>query len=302
MFFLGLEFTEGADTLNETTTHIAGTKYLTVKNAIFDHLFITHDFGYDYTTQIRELWDFDTVMNADFNGDLMAGNVDYAASEVSEVRIKRRQKGTYTWTTLFAVPIETTDNFHFERFDRYARSKTDYEYALVPVVNGMEGNLNINSVYSEFEGVFIMERDVGYNSMVSVASQINKNHPTLVVAPIHRRYPYVFGNGNTNYYSGTMSAIFVQIDENCNFDWEQSWKFRDEFMEFLCNGRAKILKMGDGRMWMVGIIDAPSETVTIHELAPTTAFSWVEIDDCESGHSLYENDFIDADYDVEFVI
>lgn len=302
MTFLGLDFTMGSDTLNETSTHIANTDYIMLKNAIFDHFYVTHATDYEYTTAINRPWDFDTVMDADFNGDLMAGNVAYAAEQVSEVRIKRRRKDTYTWTTLFAIPIETADSFHFERFDRYARSHADYEYALVPVVNGVEGEYNRSSIYSEFEGVFIMERDIGYNSMISVASQINKNHPTLVVAPIHRKYPYVFGNGNTNYYSGTISAVFVQIDENCVFDWDNGWKYRDDFLDFLCNGRAKILKLGDGRMWLVGIVDIPSETVNLHERAPTISFSWVETDDCESGHALYENDFIDADYEAETVI
>ena len=301
MIFIGLDFTEGADTLNETVTHIADTNYILLQNAIFEHFYITHKTDYEYSNDVERPWDFDTVLNAEFNGDLMAGNVNYAAEQVSEVRIKRRRKGTHPWTTLFAIPIETADSFHFERFDKYARSKTEYEYALVPVVNEVEGDYQNSFVYSEFEGIFLLERDAGYYSMLNVSSQFNKNHPTLVVTPVHRRYPYVFGNGNTNYYSGVMSAIFVQVDENCNFDWERSWQFRDGLMEFLCNGRAKLLKMGDGHMWMVSIVDSPSESVTVHELAPTTSFSWVEIDECESGHALYENDFIDANYDIEIV-
>lgn len=302
MMFMGMDFTCGGDTLNYTPTYVHDIDLIYLMNAIFDELFISTNTKRDYTSEIPQRWDFDTVMHAQFNGNLHAGNVDYTAEEVSEMRIKRRIKGTYDWVTLFAIPIEEQSDFKFERFDRYARSNTEYEYALIPVINGIEGNLNTNSVYSKFEGVFLMERDVGYNSMLSVSAQINKNHPTLVVAPIHRKYPYVFGNGNTNYYSGTISAIFLQMDENCQFDFDKGWKYRHDFMEFLCNGRAKILKIGDGRMWMVGIIDIPSEAVTVHELAPTTTFSWVETDDCESGHALYENDFIDVDYAPENVI
>lgn len=302
MIFLGCDFTEGPDTLDMTATHIADTTYIVLQNAIFDHFYITHDTDYDYTTSVDRPWDFETVMNADFNGDLMAGNVDYVAEQVSEVRIKRRKKGEYKWTTLFAVPIENADSFHFERFDRYARSQTEYEYSLVPVVAGIEGEINKNTIASKFEGVFIMERELGFNSILNVSSQINKNHPTLIVAPIHRKFPYVFGNGNTNYYSGSLSAIFVQMDEFCNFDWDKGWEYRHALMEFLCNGSAKILKMGDGKMWLVSIIDSPSETISIHEKAPTISFTWAEIDDCESGHALYENGFIDADYDMEIVV
>lgn len=305
MIFVGLDFSSDENALNETVTHIASTKYIVLKHAIFDDLYLTHDVEYEYTTEIPEKWTFDTVMRADFNGDLAAGNVDYSAEEISEVLIKRRPADSYQWTTLFSIPIETADSFHFEKFDRYARSQTDYVYALVPVAGGIEGKvereLNTNTVHSEFDGVFIMERDSGFSALANVTSQINKNHPTLVVAPIHRKYPYVFGNGNTNYYSGSLSAIFVPLGDDCLFDFKNGWKYRDKLLEFLCNGQAKILKLHDGRMWMVNVVDSPSESVSLHEFAPHIAFSWVEIDDCDSGHALYENNFIDADYDLEVI-
>lgn len=302
MIFLGCEFTEGESTLDATATHIADTSRISIQSAVYNHMYVTHDTDYAYITSFNRPWNFDTVMDAKFNGGLLAGNVDYAASQVSEVRIKRREKNTYEWTTLFAVSIESPDSFQFERFDRYARSHADYEYALVPVVAGVEGPIKPSTVTSRFDGVFIMEKDVGYGSMFNVNSQFNKNHPTLVVAPIHRRFPYVFGNGNTNYYSGTLSAVFIRVDELCEFDFDNGWKYRRDLMNFLCNGQPKLLKMGDGNMWLVSIIDSPSETATLHEKIPTTAFSWVEIDDCDSGHALYENGLIDANYDVDTVV
>lgn len=302
--------------LSPVPTDIDGIDFVLLTNAVYDELYADNKTN-SYSEDIPTDWDFDTIMHAYFNGDLHAGNVDYYSQEVEFLRIKRRIKGTYDWITMFEIPIEEASDFKFERFDKYARSQTTYEYAMVPVIRNIEGgsdleeNHYISEVLSEFDDTFLVEKDVSYHSQLELTWSTSKNRPTLVVAPINRKFPYVFGNGDLNYYSGSISAIWLELNSLCelagSMTWEDAWgmiyqggwEYRHNLMEFLCNGRPKILKMADGRMWMVSIVDSPTESVTLHNSVPTTTFNWTEIDDCESGAALYENDFIDVDSNAD---
>lgn len=303
-----------ASQLNPTPTKINDIDLVVMTNGIYDELYATKSTSaYSKETPAQSDWDFNTILHAFFSGDLHAGNVKYTAAEVDCLRIKRRKKGTLEWITLFEITVDSADDFHFERFDQYARSHTDYEYALIPVIyhieggEDVEGNLNISEVHSVFDDVFISERDTTYHAATELNWSVTKNHPSLVVAPINRKHPFVFGNGNSNYYSGTLSGIWVELDKLCTYSnymswddawsevWNHGWEYREGLMEFLCNGRPKILKLPDGRMWLITITDSPTETVSLHYQTPTTSFNWTETDDCESGKALYENNFIDAD-------
>lgn len=295
MIFLGMTFGAGAHTLDYTPTHLNNVNSLTLKNGVFDDLFITQNTNQSYSTSISKEWDFDTILHAEFNGDLLAGNVDFTAEQVSDVRIKRRKKDTFDWLTLFQIPITSHESFQFERFDPYTQSGVEYEYALVPVLNGTEGNFNINNVKSEFPGLFIVEKEQRFDTILETAISTQKNRPSAIVNTLGRKYPYVILNGENNYYSGNVSAIFIEKDiERCYWRIKDGYNYRKNLLEFLCNGKPKILKYYDGRIWMISIVDNPTEAVDSHEDAPTTSFSWAEIGNCESSIDLYTYGFIDV--------
>lgn len=276
-------------------TDIANITFVKLTKAVFDEILISKNVTNEYSNIIEQAWDFDTILHALFDGNLHAGNVDFTVEQVSKIRIKRRKKNSYDWITLFEVPIEKVEDFDFERIDRYARSNQEYEYALVPVIGNAEGNLNINSIYSEFEGIYLVEKNLGYGSAIETSISTQKNRPTTVVNTLGRRTPYVITNGKNNYYSGQVSAIYVnQNPDTCEMETESGWQYREAIMEFLCDGKPKILKSDDGRIWMVNVVGSPSESENPHPLYPTTSFEWVEIGDIESSTMLYENNFIDV--------
>jgi hypothetical protein len=298
MIFLGQGFCSGKHSLDYTVTNVSEINNVLIQNGIFTDLFMTKNTTYTYSLSIDGTWDFDTVMYAKFDGNLHAGNIEFVANQVSMLRIKRRKQGTYDWTTLYEVPILTTDDFNFERFDNFARSGTKYEYAVIPIIGGIESGLIINSVESNFEGLFIIEKDRAFGTELEVDVSADKNAPYSIVNTINRKYPYYVKNGNNNYYSGTATGLFIEkvngdYEVNPQYDWERS----HSIMEFLSDGQAKILKNDDGRMWMVGIIGNPSERSEEIQNKKIISFDWVEIGDCESGHELYNNGFIDVDYE-----
>lgn len=281
--------------LDFTPTAVKNIRSVLLQNGIYDELYISRDTSGPYTTDIPGTWDFDTILHARFQGNLHAGNVEYSIGEISHIRIKRRERGSFDWVTLFEIPIADFDDFRFQLYDRYNRAKTEYEYALVPVTNNVEGNLNINHVYSDFDGVYLTEKDRTFNTALSVEVSVQKNHPSEVVGTLGRVYPYIVGNSRNNYYSGTVTATFIEYNPAAG-DWNvgTGWKYRRALMAFLENSRPKILKLHDGRMWLVNVMDAVTESPQEHADAPVTTISWTETGDAESVQDLYFNGLIDV--------
>ena len=79
--------------------------------------------------------------------------------------------------------------------------------------------------------MFIIEKEQAFNTILDVEIQSQKNRPT--VNTIDRKYPYVVSNGQNNYYSGSASGVFIELDyDNCQFKTKEGWKYRENLMEF----------------------------------------------------------------------
>lgn len=298
MIFLGNAFCAADHSLDATSTNINSINYLEIANGEFDQLYVSKNGSIDYTTTIPAEWDYNTIMNALFDGNLNAGNILYALSQMNSIRIKRRIKGTFEWITLFEVPVSQQKDAQFDRYDKYARAGQEYDYAVVPTLNGIEGNLNISSIVSQFDGIFVIEKDSGYSTEVDVDVSPEQNKPSGIIEVLGEMYPYAVSNGNINYASGSATGTFFEIDyDKCTFDLQQSGLYRKKLAQFLQNGNSKILKLNDGRMWLVAVIgnvnDSKSAQNGLEDYTSTT-FSWAEIDDCESSNALYNNGFIDV--------
>lgn len=295
MLFLGTTFFSAKNSADRTPSAVDDINYLRLKAGIYDNLFISKNPDFDLNN--KDDWDFDTVLHARFKDSLNAGNVDWTLDTIDSVFIKRRKKGNYNWVYLFEIPIDELEDFNFERYDDYVASRQEYEYAIVPKLNNVEGNYNVNSVYAEFQGIFVVAKDRIFNTVLEPEVQTQKNHSISVINTMNSKYPFTVSQSLNNFYSGTASGVFVEVDKNgCKFLFEDSYKYRHEFLEFLANGRAKILKLWDGRIWMVVVSDNPVENQDSNTLKFTTSFGWTEIGDTESNHDLYNNGFTDVSY------
>lgn len=266
---------------------------LIVSNGVFDDLYVTRSTeskGEDFPG-----WDYDTIMNATFNGHLRGGNIDYVISQISAIRVKRRRSNSYNWLTLFEVPINAVEDLAFERFDRYAANDVSYEYALVPMVDGKEGYVNKNGITPHFVGCYLFEKDLGYNTDLEIEKgTITRNRQSNVVTTLSGKYPYVVSNGEANYDSGQFTMMFLPKDIDGEYTTENAYQYREEVKEFLTNGHPKIMKLTDGRIWMVSLTSGVSEDNDTIEGYVHHSFDWVEIGDPESSADLYYNNFIDC--------
>lgn len=286
MIFLGYNMAGDSSALSLPVTYRPRFTKVRVGGGIIDQLYISKDVIDGFT--IPSEWNFDTILNAGFKGNLLAGNITFYVSSVDKMRLKRRLKGDLTWQTVHERAINKEEDFTFEWHDLTVRSRSEYEYTLVPVFGDVEGSFYTNSVETDFSGIFIMDSTGVYASELEVQISEARNKPRSIITTINRKYPYVIANGANDYDSGNISAYFVEKLNNPKdrvsdtYNTIGSHVYRRSLKNFLNNGVMKLLKIDDGRMW---IIEVSSATVSDTEQGVqdfvTTAFDWVEVADCD---------------------
>ena len=296
--FIGFDFFADADCLNSAPSSVDNITSTTLTNAIFDHFNVTKDVTITFITDKPEEWNYDTIMDADFDGDINAGNVDFLIEQVSAIKIKRRIKGTFDWITLETVPISKVEDLEFTFVDRLNAYGVEYEYAFVPILNDIEGNYIINSVYSEFNGVYIGD----FNNIYRLFFEVNysnemRNQQIGTLQPLGRKYPVIVANGNLSYDSGTVAAMILNDDytETRTIDKIDIVERKETLKDYLTDKKAKILKDWNGNIKLIMVSTSP--TVAYKENSgmsvPQITFGWTEIGDANSQSDLYNNGVID---------
>lgn len=287
----GFDFLSDVNALNAAPLKIDTYVDTDIRNGIFDHLNITRDVESSWTGVIPTEWDSDTLFNANFNGKLTAGNLDYTISQISGFKIKRRKTTEFDWITLAFVSI-TKENPQIFYNDNLAASGEDYEYAVVPVVGGIEGNYINKVITTNFDGVFICDNETIYKFYANVQyGSWARNIRAGTFEPYGKRYPVVVNNAAIDYMSGTVSGtvlppgyLNVRI-----LDRKASLHEQGVLLDFLSNKRAKIFKDWNGRQLLILI----SDSSTIDFLSGTgmglanVNFSFVEVGDSNNQQDLY---------------
>ena len=271
---------------------------IALKNMILDELYATKKVLVKFDWAIPTDWDFDTHLHALFNGDIYAGNVTYSESIVQKIKIKKRYKGDFTWKTIYEKEIHTNDDFAIEFYDYIEPSNREIEYAYVAVISNADTDTISTSVTSKFDCHFIIGQDERYPVILDseLSRQYNRESNTIV-AP-GSKYPYVVNNGVARYYSGSLTATFIEL-KDCQFDPERGWEYRNKIDQFLTDGKAKILKTFEGDMYMVNIVGSLPRTVNGHYQHESHQIDWVECGDPTLISDLYDNGFIETDVDRE---
>lgn len=292
--FVGYNFFSDGDALNNAPSAIDGINNIQLTNAIYDHLNITRNTSTEVSTTVPTVWDYDTIIDASFEGNLSAGNVDFLIEEISAIKIKRRVQGTFDWITLNTVPINTVEDLTFAFNDLLNADYTTYDYALVPIMEDVEGEYIINSILSQFNGVFIGDYSTIYKFFYDVQYGTNaRNQQTGTFQPLGNQYPIVIANGALSYESGTVSATIL------NDDFEDTGiinapaivEKKTIIKDFLTNKKAKILKDWQGNVWLCIVVDSPQVTYKSGSsmAIPQIQFNWIQIGDATNQADLYNN-------------
>ena len=264
-----------------------------LKNGIFSHWYVTNNAEYPYSSEEPTVWDYLTIMNANLNGNLQAGNISLFGDDIEGIKIKRRKIDSYDWITLKYIPEDelfksTTFSFN----DYLNQNDTTYEYAFVPIINGVEGNYITNTIASKFEGVFICDSETIYKFYNGVQyGNLERVQKIGVLEPFGSKYPVIVSNGMINYSKSSLKGTILNNDfENSHIiRRKEIIEKRETLLNFFTNKKAKILKDWNGNFWLMIIVDSPSvEFVNNYGMGISNiSANWVEIGDPYNQQDLY---------------
>ena len=294
--FIGYSFFSGPDCLTSPPSQVDNITTIELSNAIFDHFNVTRDTNIPLSNSVPTEWTYDTILDADFANNIDAGNVDFLVSQITAVKIKRRVQGTFNWLTLDTIPINTLNDLTFVFNDMLNANNVQYEYAIVPVIEGAEGNYIITQILSQFNGVFIGDATQTFRFLYEVDNQFTQNQQIGVFAPLGRSYPIVVSNGSQNYKSGTTSAMILNdtFDNTAVIDANETATKLQNILSCLTNKGAKILKDWNGNEWLVVVTGNPQVSYASGSGlgVPVVQFGWTEIGDANNQQDLYNSGII----------
>ena len=291
----GYNFFRDENALNPSPLRNAIFTSTQLKNGIFSHWYVTRDVNSPYSSEEPTLWEYLTVMDANFDGTLQAGNVGYVLDNIDGIKIKRRKAEEYDWITLDYVSAEdlgTTLSFVLN--DNLNQNDTEYEYAFVPVFQGIEGNYITNTIKSKFNGVFICDAESIYKFYTNVSYGTNERVQQIgVFEPFGRKYPVVVSNALLNYETGSFKGDILNNDflETRKINAKEIVEKRKQIIDFLTNKKAKILKDWNGNFWLIFITDNIQTSYANNSGMSmiNVDAEWTEVGDANSGSDLYLN-------------
>lgn len=206
-----------------------------------------------------------------------------APDGVTSVRIRRKKTGTVKYVTLKEIPIASANDFTFDFVDNTARSGCSYDYHAIPVKNGVQQVAVVATVLSGFSGIYLSDTTSEWVCDLNPKYSFTINTSVGYVQPLMGRYPKRVSNGQMRHYTGEVSGIFLPKDSNgCYSNIEEILKeafaYKTSFAEFLCNGKTKLLKDGEGHVVRVGIDSNIQEMFSIFPGASEIKFTFREIE------------------------
>ncbi len=295
MFLCGSNFVGDGLAYAPTPTGVENINYVELKNGIYDDLYITKATDFELTGAFPKEWDFDTILWAKFNDTTNAGNVDWDLDNTSHIILKSRTEGNFRWKTIAVKEIRTLADFVINCPDYLVASGQSVEYAIVPVLFGLEGNYATTTACSKFSKLFLVEGNVVWGTEITDGHcDTTRNIPSSTVELLNGRYPIFVRNSLANYDTGTCQGSFVPLAEGdgCEPAYDERYdyprvKYQREFMDFICDGIPKILKLPDGRLWLIQVTPNPSDSADNAYNDRAMSWSWVEVGSVDSEEDLY---------------
>lgn len=214
---------------------------------------------------------------------------------MSAIRIKRKKDTEFDWITLKEIKINKVSDLNFIYLDSYASARETYNYALVPVYGQEEGNYITNSIYSNFNGLFVVDKENSIQLFKewenTAKQQVQKIGQFL---PFGEQYPTIIKNGKLNYKQGSVKA-FTSISNLPHVDIDLERKHLEVINAFFSNGNAKIMKDSNGNTYLIMIEDdiSQSDIKAMGNALSYIQFNWVEIGNVNNQRDLYNNNLID---------
>lgn len=288
--FFGLDFLNGDNSIGFTNFNDKLQGFF-ISNSKFDKIYLTKDTqntsSSDFTSNV------DTILSTTFDDKtLEAGNIGSFGKRLRSMQLKRRENGRNEWTTLAGYTITDTEHLNFSFADYFARGRnTKYEYCVTYVLDdGTELPYITASTTSRFDGAVISDSTTSYHVLLDPkVTNTTRNRESKVVTTLNGKYPYIFWGSESNYDSANFSGTIIKNDGCDSWDFDGSYRYREDMINWLTNGAAKILKMEDGREWMLAVDGNVDVDNSEHIDKVTISFNFTQIGDFDSSKDLSNN-------------
>jgi hypothetical protein len=296
------------------TNHLSQTTYIktSLQNAVINEFYVTRDLSQSMLSEFPE-WDNATIMLAEFNGNIIAGNVTWLLGSVDNIKLKRKLASDTTnhWITLLQKDVTSAYDLGFTYRDYYVPSNNNYVYAMVPCMGNNEQSYFTTEIATKFNGLFVSDKDQTlklYSNYGVTSAQ--DNILVGIVQPYKSIYPTINKNPNVHYRTVTFSGDILGLnynadDDNCiqtNFELTEKTRLdivleSNAWRNFLCNGKTKIIRDWNGNIIMAQVTTPPSRTYDKNSgnSKPTMSFGVTEVGDSNSQTDLFKHGLIDVE-------
>ena len=276
-----------------------------LQNAIVDGFYVTHDISQASAYSSLPEWDNSTIMRADFNDNIRAGNVDWVLSSINKIKVKRKKVGAgEPYVTLFIQDVSTVYDLSFYYRDYYVPSGYEYEYAMCPCVNDDEQAYFTTTVKTCFDGLFVSDKDKTMKLLSNyLIGQSSTNMLLGTLQPYNQTYPVIIQNPNVQYRTVNIQGDVLGMTDNASsFSLTQEQRpiivdQKREWDKFLCNGKAKVIKDWNGNIIVARVTTIPnySYNQASGNSKPTLTFGVTEVGEYDNQSSMYKNGLIDVE-------
>lgn len=281
----------------KTQIHHSSYSQLNLSNMTLDEIFVDEDITIPYTVDKNSGWNYRTVLNAKFNGNLEGGSVQANNFQIDRVRFQRREADNVEWEDIGEMEYRPNEQLLYEVIDKNIQNNFEYQYSLLPMTQTVLGNRVVSEeIVADFNGIFLSDKNNNYSLIYDQETQqIDNNLSNAVVTPLNSRYPIVI-DGNLDYKSGSISAFFISTDSDKANSGEIRVKVeklgRDRMMKFLKNKKPKVLRQPNGETMLIRVVDTPQEDISnVANGIANINFSFVEIGGMDS-ETLKANDIL----------
>lgn len=200
---------------------------------------------------------------------------------ISSVVISRKEATKATWRDIYTIEVTKLGNLAFELLDISTKSGTEYIYNID--VYGKNSQLPIefeqfDSIKCKFDSLYVGDTNKGYFAATNFKTETKRNTQVEYVTTLSGKYPHRISNSDTDYTTGTSTGLFLKLSEDkkrLEPDYDHSYS--DEVLNFLCDGKNKIIKTHDGQIWYVSIDGSPNKVYSDYIGMNAIQFSWTEI-------------------------
>lgn len=302
----------GTVILNEDLESYFPIAKVQIWNGIYDYLYITNDMTQNYVRDYNptkfDEWDYTTLLLCDFDNNIYGGNLHVSPEEIDYIYVKGREKGTYQWFTLYKYTVSSdSTSIKIVARDYTPPSGITMEYALVPVIGGIEGNYTISEITTYWRRLFVTNSEGITLSLLGSVEYggFEHNANVGVLQPINSKYPITIRDSKVDYVSLTISGVLLndsvtQLNENVHIDSGLTKDNRQEIVKLkerwnsLIRSGSLLIKDWNGYSYIVsatsGLSYSPS--ITMGNGYGTISFDVVQQGEWNNEDDLYKNGFL----------